>query len=133
MWRGRARREPNLACTGTALALEGATSYMAVTAACGCGQTYELRDEFAGKLMQCPSCGGQVRAGAGPGLPPILGDPAFARDRFLLRQKHFAISEKYFVWDDQGQTIMFVVRPAHLLRNFFAVVAGLVGGIGVAT
>lgn len=98
---------------------------MAVVATCGCGQSYDLKDDFAGKLMQCPSCGGQVRAGLVSAAPPVLGDPVFARDRFLLRQKHFAISEKYFVWDDQGKTIMYVVRPAHLLRNFGAVLSGL--------
>ena len=102
---------------------------MAVIATCGCGQAYELKDEFAGKLMQCPSCGGQVRAGMVSGPPPVLGDHAFARDRFLLRQKHFAISEKYFVWDDQGQTIMYVVRPAHLFRNFLAVAGGGIGAL----
>lgn len=98
---------------------------MAVIATCGCGQSYELKDEYAGKLMQCPSCGGQVRAGEASGPPPVLGDPVFSRDRFLLRQKHFAISEKYFVWDDQGQTIMYVVRPAHLFRNLLAALGGL--------
>ena len=102
---------------------------MAVVATCSCGQSYELKDEFAGKLMQCPSCGGQFRAGESGGMPPMLGDPAFARDRFLLRQKHFAISEKYFVWDDQGKTIMYVVRPAHLFRNFLALSAGAIGAI----
>ena len=106
---------------------------MSVIATCGCGQSYELKDEFAGKLMQCPSCGGQVRAGDVPAPPPILGDPVFSRDRFLLRQKHFAISEKYFVWDDNGQTIMFVVRPAHLFRNFLALMGGLIAGIAVIT
>jgi uncharacterized protein YxjI len=52
-------------------------------------------------------------------------DPAFQRKKFLLRQKHMAISEKYYVWDESGKTILFVQRPAHLIRSCLAVLAGL--------
>ena len=100
---------------------------MAILATCTCGQTYDLKDEYAGQLMQCPQCGSQFQAGSG--APPRLGDPAFARDKFLLRQKHFAISEKYFVWDEQGRTILYVVRPAHLFRNVLAAFAGFMAGL----
>jgi uncharacterized protein YxjI len=55
-------------------------------------------------------------------------DGAFARDRFLLRQKAFAINQKYEVWDEQGQPILFVERPAHLARNLGGMLAGLVAG-----
>ena len=53
-------------------------------------------------------------------------DPAFDRDTFLLRQKHLAISEKYYVWDDHGETILYMERPAHLARNALAVLGGVV-------
>lgn len=69
-------------------------------------------------------------------MTPSGTDPVFARDKFLLRQKHLAISEKYFIWDEAGNTILFVERPAHFLRNLFAVCGGVcaaavVGAIAV--
>jgi len=60
------------------------------------------------------------------------GDPAFDRDTFLLRQQMLKISEKYDVCDEQGNKIVFVERPAHVLRNLGAilvVLAGLLGGL----
>lgn len=68
-------------------------------------------------------------APAAAGIPPV-----FMRDKFLFRQKHLAISEKYYVDDEQGQGILFIQRPAHLLRNLFALLAGLavfISGIGL--
>lgn len=52
----------------------------------------------------------------------------FDRDLFLLRQQLLRISEKYDVADEQGNKIVFVERPAHLLRNLGALLAGLVAG-----
>jgi hypothetical protein len=57
--------------------------------------------------------------------------PVFQRDKFLLRQKHLAISQKYYVWDEQENVLLFIQRPAHLLRNVGAILAGLAAG-GVA-
>lgn len=51
--------------------------------------------------------------------------PVFRRDRFLLRQKHLAISEKYYVNDEEGNPIMFVQRPARLARNLLAIFGAL--------
>lgn len=69
-------------------------------------------------------------------VPPRIiksqSDPAFDRDKFLLRQKHLAISEKYDVWDEEGNPILFVERPAHLIRNVVAVLGGIVVGIVIA-
>ena len=56
-------------------------------------------------------------------------DPAFDRDKFLLRQKFLAISEKYDVWDEEGNSILYIERPAHFLRNLGAVFAGLLAGV----
>ena len=55
-----------------------------------------------------------------------LLNPAFARDKFLLKQKHFSFSEKYYVWDEQGEVILFIERPSHLLQNLGAAGAGII-------
>jgi uncharacterized protein YxjI len=103
---------------------------MAITVECKCGDQYNLKDEFAGRLVQCPRCGQSLRVP----LPPPReiqpqADPLFDRDTFLLRQKYLAISEKYYIWDEQGRPILFVERPAHLARNLFALFGGLVAAI----
>ena len=60
-------------------------------------------------------------------------DPVFQRKKFLLRQKHFAINEKYYVWDEAGQNLLFIERPAHFLKSLLAVAAGFLAlGIVVA-
>jgi hypothetical protein len=99
----------------------------------GCGKPFRLRDEMAGRKVRCPECEAILVV---PALPPmeVAFDeqegstaspihPAFDRDRFLLRQKVIAISEKYLVWDDQERPILFVERPAHLGRIVLAAVA----------
>ncbi|HKA59242.1 MAG TPA: hypothetical protein VKD28_11570 [Gemmatimonadales bacterium] len=97
---------------------------MSVLMTCECGTSYDLKDEFAGKLVKCPHCGRQIRA---PNVQTAVaeGDSAFDRDIFLLRQQLLRISEKYDVGDEQGNKIIFVERPAHLLRNLLAVIAAL--------
>ena len=85
---------------------------MAIEIVCACGKTYRVKDEYAGKTLKCPACHAQIsvpETGAGE----AGWDPAFNRDKFLLRQKAIAISEKYYVWDEQGDKILFVLRPAH--------------------
>lgn len=101
---------------------------MAVRVTCPCGTSYELKDEFAGRLVKCPQCGRENRV---PDLAPSAAvkpqaDAVFDRDVFLLRQQLLRISEKYDVADEQGKKIVFVERPAHLLRNLGAVLAGIV-------
>ena len=101
---------------------------MAVRLVCSCGALYDLKDELAGQSMQCPRCGAVQTVplpsvAPAPAPPPPDLDPAFQRHRFLLRQKHFAIAEKYFVWDEQGNVLLFVERPMHLLRLFLAALA----------
>src|SRR5881397_1229311 len=108
---------------------------VAVRVTCQCGTSYELKDEFAGRLVKCPQCGRENRV---PGVVPASAvkpqaDPVFDRDVFLLRQQLLRISEKYDVADEQGKKIVFVERPAHLLRNVGALLAALVaaGVVGV--
>jgi uncharacterized protein YxjI len=67
----------------------------------------------------------RVPQGAVP-APQLQADPAFDRDKFLLRQQLMRISEKYDVADEQGRKIVFVERPAHLLRNLGALLAGVI-------
>lgn len=102
---------------------------MALTVACECGNTYELKDEYAGRLVRCPKCQTVSRADRAAYSPNSQADPVFDRDIFLLRQKHLAINEKYTVSDESGSPIVFVERPAHLLRNVFALLVGLVAMI----
>lgn len=52
-------------------------------------------------------------------------DTAFDRDRFLMRQKVLTVHEKYDICDEEGQTIVFVERPGHHLKNLVALLAGL--------
>lgn len=111
---------------------------MAIAIACTCGKAFNLKDELLGKLIKCPACGTTMKAEAAPvQVRRIDGvDPAFDRDKFLLRQKRLAINEKYYVWDEQGQNILYIERPRHLFRNLAAALATiftlfLVGGISV--
>ncbi|MCE5228834.1 hypothetical protein LLG95_04460 [bacterium] len=96
---------------------------MPVQVQCSCGKSYNLRDEFVGKTLQCPQCGGTFEVGK-PAAGPAV-DPAFDRDKFLLRQKALTINEKYYAWDENGRTVLFIERPAHLLRNLGAILAAI--------
>lgn len=104
---------------------------MPINAICTCGAAYTLKDEFAGQIVECTKCGQPIQV---PHLseeeaPPIVMDEVFARDQFLLRQKHLSISAKYYVWDERGNALLFVERPAHLLRNLGATACGIFAGI----
>jgi uncharacterized protein YxjI len=114
---------------------------MSIVLTCsGCGQTYQLKDELAGRKVRCPGCA-SVQVVPQPEIEEELfsldtedesGDagglhPAFDRDRFLFRQKLMTLSEKYEVWDDEGRPILFIERPAHVGRQLLA----LMGTIGV--
>lgn len=104
--------------------------------------------------VRCPKCG-LVQMPKGPnckacgkplahavGLAPLSPRPAaatggavdraFDRDRFLLRQKALALHAKYLVWDEQGEPILFVERPAHHLKSLLAILAGLGAAVLVA-
>jgi uncharacterized protein YxjI len=98
---------------------------MALSVQCQCGNSYDLKDEYAGKLVRCPKCQAVSRAEKSAYTPASQADPVFDRDIFLLRQKHLAINEKYTVSDESGTPIVFVERPAHLLRNVLALIVGL--------
>ena len=96
---------------------------MSVRVVCSCGTSYELKDEFAGRLVKCPQCGRENRVPAAAVAAQQQADPVFDRDLFLLRQQLMRISETYDVGDEKGNNILFVVRPAHLLQNLGAILA----------
>ena len=102
---------------------------MSVRVTCQCGTSYELKDEFAGKLVKCPQCGRENRV-PGAGVPmQVQSDPVFDRDIFLLRQQLLRISEKYDVGDEQGRNIIYIERPAHFLQNFGAILAAMAAAV----
>jgi uncharacterized protein YxjI len=103
---------------------------MAIQVKCRCGRTYNLKEEFAGKVVQCPHCANQIAVPAPERAAAIAqADPAFDRDVFLLRQKHLTIGEKYVVADEQGQPLLFVERPARLARRWLAWLCGIVAAL----
>jgi hypothetical protein len=92
---------------------------------------YELRAEYAGRLLECPVCRRHLRAGGVAGMerPPAAGvDPAFDRDVFLLRERVFTITSKYEVWAKDGTPVLYVERPTYLLRTVFAYILGVLAG-----
>jgi hypothetical protein len=114
---------------------------MPITLTCsGCGRSFNLRDEMAGRKVRCPECQ-SVQVVPDLGAEEVTSSwdtdddhssglhPAFERERFLFRQKLMAISEKYVVWDDEERPILFIERPAHFWRHVLA----LVGTVAVFT
>ena len=94
-----------------------------ITLACPCGEVYELKPEYAGRLLECPVCARHLRAGRSPGkprLPQPDTDPAFDRDVFLLRERVLTITSKYEVWAEDGTPILYVERPTYPVRTILA-------------
>ncbi|MBI4593964.1 MAG: hypothetical protein HY728_07085 [Candidatus Rokubacteria bacterium] len=85
---------------------------------------YELKPEYAGRLLECPVCGRHLRAGGGgsggPGRGPADVDRAFDRDVFLLRERVLTIRSKYEVWAEDGTPILYVERPTYPVRTLLA-------------
>jgi hypothetical protein len=94
-----------------------------IVVACPCGEVYELKPAFAGRLLECPVCNRHLRAGGLPGGPRRLDadvDPVFDRDVFLLRERMLSIAARYEVWSEDGRPILYVERPAYPIRTLFA-------------
>jgi hypothetical protein len=94
-----------------------------VVVACTCGEIYELRVEYAGRLLQCPICGRHLRAGHGAIGAVVAAetpDPSFDRDLFLLNQRAISIKSKYEVFDRSGRPLLYVERPTYPLRTLLA-------------
>jgi hypothetical protein len=58
-------------------------------------------------------------------------DQAFQRDRFLLKQKALTISEKYYVYDDRRNPLLYIERPSQVVRQILAALGIVVGPIVV--
>jgi len=104
---------------------------MPVNVTCACGAAYNLKDEYAGSQLSCPKCGAEIDVPALPPAPAMhaqAGDTAFARDKFLLNQRHMAIREKYEVADEAGTPLMFVERPRYIFLNVLAIFGGIAAG-----
>ena len=98
-----------------------------VVVACPCGEVYELKPEYAGRLLECPVCARHLRAGrspATPRLPQPDTDPAFDRDVFLLRERVLSITSKYEVWAEDGTPVLYVERPTYPVRTMLAYLVG---------
>ena len=104
---------------------------MAVVVSCRCRNTYTLKDEYAGKLVECPQCGAVNKASESTLTPKSQADEVFNRDIFLLRQKHLSINQKYQVSDENGNPILFVERPTYFFRTLFALFVGWIVMMGV--
>lgn len=120
---------------------------MVIKVTCSCGATAMVPKEYAGRTGQCNVCKRPIKvpdaalqqprelssqpAGRAASVSTVQEsgiDPLFDRNTFLLRQKHLAINEKYMVWDEQGNSLLFVERPAHLFKNLMALFGGIVAG-----
>ena len=99
-----------------------------ITVSCPCGEVYELKPEYAGRLLECPVCLRHLRAGRGlsavPRPPSPDVDRAFDRDVFLLRERVLTITSKYEVWAEDGTPILYVERPTYPVRTVLAYLAG---------
>ena len=89
---------------------------MAIPVHCGCGANYNLKDQYGGRLLECPACGARLRA------PVKAAVPLFDRDIFLLREKHFAINTKYYVRNEEGEPLLYVERPALIGARIMTVI-----------
>jgi hypothetical protein len=100
---------------------------LTIKATCTCGRTYPLKDSYAGQSIQCPACGDEFLV---PGIEHAFSTPVFERDRYLLRQKHLALTaEKYRVFAEDGEAILHVRRPYHILRTILALLVGVLVAI----
>jgi len=103
-----------------------------IVVACPCGEVYELKPEYAGRLLECPVCNRRLRAGGGA-RRPLTGDldPAFDRDVFLLRERVLTIASRYDVWAEDGTPILHVERPTYPVRTLLAYVLAAVAALVV--
>jgi hypothetical protein len=100
-----------------------------VVVACPCGEVYELKPQYAGRLLECPVCHRRLRAGTAPGAPRRFFadvDPAFDRDVFLLRERMLSISSKYEVLTEDGRALLYVERPTYPIRTMLAYLVAVV-------
>ena len=101
---------------------------MSIELTCECGRKFSFENKFAGQSIKCPDCNRELTVPAAP--PRAVIDPAFEYDKYLIKQK-IRIDAKYDVQDENGNPVLFVVRPTYLLRSLGALLAGMTAGIAV--
>src|SRR5262249_28044137 len=95
-----------------------------------CQAHYTLKDEYAGKKVRCKECGNALVVPgldtSGDGAPSVDRGyhPAFAPDKFLMNQNGISVSEKYYIFDERQNPILYIERPAHFFRRLGAALAG---------
>jgi hypothetical protein len=105
-----------------------------IVVACPCGEVYELKPEYGGRLLECAVCRRHLRAGPPPGTPRAPApevDPAFDRDVFLLRERVLTIAAKYEVLSADGVPLLYVERPTYPVRTLLAYGLGAVSAMFV--
>ena len=118
---------------------------MAIQVICEtCQAEYNLKDDLAGKKLRCKKCESVLVV---PEVEYQLTDAevervdrgyhdAFDRDKFFVNQKRISINQKYFVFDENKNPILFVERPARLGQSLLALAgmaATLILGIFATT
>ena len=48
--------------------------------------------------------------------------------KFLVAQKHMSISQKYTVWDEHDNAVLYVERPSHVMKSLMAILGAVVAG-----
>lgn len=78
---------------------------------CLCGKEYKFRDQFRGSFVKCPICEEEFYV---DDYDPYF--EIFSRDIFLINQKHFSVSEKYHVMDEDQSPLFYVKRPNKVIK-----------------
>jgi len=98
---------------------------MPISVRCDCGIVFAVPDEKAGGTGTCPRCGKALVVPLTAGAP-LVSDPIFGRDKFLLHQKHFTFGkEKYVLFAEDGSPLLYIERPYHTGRDFVALLAAI--------
>jgi hypothetical protein len=100
-----------------------------IVVACACGEVYELRPEYAGRLLECAVCHRRLRAGPRPRVVAGAEPSGFDRDVFLFRERLLTITSKYEVQAADGTPILHVERPTYLLRTALAYLLGTIAAM----
>lgn len=92
-----------------------------------CSTTYNLRDEFVGRMLKCNGCGKSFAAVVSAAMAPQpQALPMLEHDQFFMRQKMLAINERYAINDRNKQPLIHVIRRTFLTMGLLAALAGLV-------
>jgi len=83
-----------------------------------------VKDDLVGRSIKCPNCGTPNTVTAADQAAPAAGDPAFQRDKYLMKQQLMTIAEKYDIADEAGNLILFAERPRHFFQGLLAAFAG---------